>query len=319
MPYQNTVSSGKSASLRTSEDESHPEFSQAYENLWAPKRCPEPDFDKCTADLDTIDPFAKRAVKNMTMASFLSAHPTHDGSDGPTSTDLNFSLRNFLVASPADDPNALYARVAVKEGRALPGYIPNLPQRTVTEGEASLEIEPRQSQLQFTTHPYLSRAHVDMWALKQGLERDYYDTLEAHAAETIDPFAEQAIEDIATARLQTHNVDSTLMDLDFSLRNFATVSPADDPNALFAKEGHAWLQSKEDFEGVKRQIWAQRKTYGNQQGTKLGSRWTYLQAIVCPSLGLFSENYYFLFEKTHNFSFSFFRLSLKPFLKDVAE
>lgn len=196
MPYQNILASGKSASFRTPEAKSHPEFSQAHQNLWALKQHLEPDFDmrnKFTAD--TIDPSAKQAVKNMTMASFLSAHPTHNISDGPTSTDLNFSLRNFLVASPADDPNALYARVAVKEGRALPGYIPNLPQRTVSESEASLETETRQSQLQFTTHPYLSQAHVDMWTLKQRLERDYYGALEAHAAETIDPFAEQAIED----------------------------------------------------------------------------------------------------------------------------
>lgn len=218
MPYQNTVSSGKSASFRTPENKNHPEFSQAYENQWAPKRRLETDFDKCTTDLDTIDPSAKRAVKNMTMASFLSAHPTHDGSDDPTSTDLNFSLRHFLVASPADDPNALYARIAVKEGRALPGYIPNLPQRTVTESEASLEIESHQSQLQFTTDPYLSRVHVDMWALKQGLERDYYNTLQAHAAETIDPFAERAIEGIAIARSQTYNVDPIFIDPDFSLR-----------------------------------------------------------------------------------------------------
>lgn len=226
MPYH-TVSSGEPATIDRSEAKSHPEFSQAHEDF---KQRLETDYSiqkRYTAT--TIDPFAERVVTSMEMAKFLNTHSTHDGSDDPTSTDLNFSLRNFLVASPADDPNALFARIAVKEGRVFPGYIPNLPQRTVSESEA------RQS---FTTHPRLSHAHMDMWTLKQGLERNYYDMLEAHPAETVDPFAELAVEEISTTgptKAPMGNPDSTSMDLDFSLRNFVNTSPADDPNALFAR------------------------------------------------------------------------------------
>lgn len=56
---------------------------------------------------------------------------------GPLLEDLNYSLRNFAAANPADDPNALFARIAVREGRSTqPGYIPSLPEpRRFSEGK----------------------------------------------------------------------------------------------------------------------------------------------------------------------------------------
>lgn len=262
MPYHTVVSS-KPASIDTPEAKSHPEFSQAHEDLWTLKQRLETDYNmqkRYTAA--TTDPFAERAVTNMKMASFLNTHPTHDGPDDSTSTDLNFSLRNFLVASPADDPNALFARIAVKEGRVLPGYIPNLPQRTAPENEA------RQS---FTSHPHLSHAHANMWTLKQGLGRDYYDMLEAHPSEIVNPFAELAADDIATtgpAKAQPMgNPDPTSIDLDFSLRNFVTISPADDPNALFARiavKGGCALRSYGEGGNANIYVDSEKEMCGNQ-------------------------------------------------------
>lgn len=245
MPYH-TIVSGGPASIDTPETKSYSEFSRAYKDLWTPKQRLETDYDMQNRHTATTpDSFVERAVKNMEMAKFLNTHPTHDGSDDPTSTDLNFSLRNFLVASPADDPNALFARIAVKEGRTLPGCIPNLPQRTVLESEAR---HP------FTTHPHLSHAHVNMWTLKQGLERDYYDILKAHPTETVNPFVELAVEHITTtepAKAQpTGNPDPTSTDLDLNLSNCFTIGPAGDPNSLFAriavKEGRALRSYGED-------------------------------------------------------------------------
>lgn len=51
--------------------------------------------------------------------------------------DLSYSLRNFVVVDPVDDPNTLFARIAVKEGLAMrPGCVPSLPEpRRFLKGE----------------------------------------------------------------------------------------------------------------------------------------------------------------------------------------
>lgn len=81
----------------------------------------------------SIDPVAGQAVKNMALSRFLFAPPT---TDQPQPEDLGYSLRNFLTVNMLDDPNMLSARIAVKEGHVLPGYIPSLPESgRVLEGE----------------------------------------------------------------------------------------------------------------------------------------------------------------------------------------
>lgn len=81
----------------------------------------------------SIDPVAEQAVKNMALSRFQFAPPT---TDQPQPEDLGYSLRNFLTVNMLDDPNMLSARIAVKEGHVLPGYIPSLPEsRRVLEGE----------------------------------------------------------------------------------------------------------------------------------------------------------------------------------------
>lgn len=42
--------------------------------------------------------------------------------------DFSHSIHNFLTVSPVDDPNVLFARIAVKGGCVRPGYVPPLPQ-----------------------------------------------------------------------------------------------------------------------------------------------------------------------------------------------
>lgn len=51
--------------------------------------------------------------------------------------DLSYSLRNFVVVDPVDDPNTLFARIAVKGGLAMrPGCVPSLPEpRRFLKGE----------------------------------------------------------------------------------------------------------------------------------------------------------------------------------------
>lgn len=92
----------------------------------------------------SIDPVAEQAVKNMALSRFLFAPPTTDQPQPPE--DLGYSLRNFLTVNMLDDPNVLSARIAVKEGHVLPGYIPSLPESgRVLEGEEAELSSERES------------------------------------------------------------------------------------------------------------------------------------------------------------------------------
>lgn len=45
--------------------------------------------------------------------------------------DFGYSLRNFMVVDPVLDANALYARIAVREGHAMVGHACTLPQQSL--------------------------------------------------------------------------------------------------------------------------------------------------------------------------------------------
>lgn len=96
-----------------------------------------------------IDPVAQQAVANMDITRFV--QPTNPADQistaensreslfpaGPPPEDLNYCLRDFLVVNPVRDPNAVFARIAVKERRTVAGYVPLIPspRRIVTESE----------------------------------------------------------------------------------------------------------------------------------------------------------------------------------------
>lgn len=109
-----------------------------------------------------VDLVAKQAVANMAETRFASAQPirSHQNNQGTVTSmdevtrrppfharsapeDLGFSLRNFVTANPVDDPNVLYARIAVRGGYVLPGSIPTLPQpkRVLEREEADMSSE----------------------------------------------------------------------------------------------------------------------------------------------------------------------------------
>lgn len=72
-----------------------------------------------------IDQFSQQAVSGTNISRFMQP-------SGPTShprsplEDLNYSLRRFIVAGPAQDANVVYARIMIKEGHAAAGHIPAL-------------------------------------------------------------------------------------------------------------------------------------------------------------------------------------------------
>lgn len=83
-----------------------------------------------------VNPVAQQAVLNMDITRFV--QPADSASQTPApSVDLGYSLRNFLVVNPVRDPNVVYARIAVREGRTQVGYVPPMPQlrRVRTESE----------------------------------------------------------------------------------------------------------------------------------------------------------------------------------------
>lgn len=163
MSYQNTstlIPTGEAMTtlINTPEAKSHPQFSQVHEDLWALKQALERDhYDSPEGyAAKTIDPFVKQAVKDMTIASFIGTKLAYGGSNDPTSTDLGFSLRNFLAASPVDDPNALFGRLAEREGRAQASYILPLsqPRRTPEVKDTEMEVgQEEQGPSEFTYLP----------------------------------------------------------------------------------------------------------------------------------------------------------------------
>lgn len=82
--------------------------------------------------LRSIDPVAWQAVAGMDISLFMQPALGLSGnhvSGFSHAEDLNYSLRNFVAADPVQDPNALYARIAVREGRTMAGFVPALPDR----------------------------------------------------------------------------------------------------------------------------------------------------------------------------------------------
>lgn len=92
---------------------------------------------------------ARQAVSHIALTRFTNVQRNHShGTDATLpeetgSEDLSFSLRNFVTVNLIDDPNVLFARIAVKEGRVLAGYIPPLPQLRIAEEseEANVGLE----------------------------------------------------------------------------------------------------------------------------------------------------------------------------------
>lgn len=116
---------------------------EAPTNEWLSRQCLENDFrahERRSARV--VNPVAQQAVLGMDITRFV--QPTNSASRiSAPSEDLGYSLRNFLVVNPVRDPNVVYARIAVREGRTQAGYVPPMPQsrrmRTESEVEQSSE------------------------------------------------------------------------------------------------------------------------------------------------------------------------------------
>lgn len=101
-----------------------------------------------------IDPVAQQIVGGMNISRFVKLQPS-DGfgliSNAPSrplfyagapQEDLTFSLRNFVAVDPVQAANVVYTRVAIKEGCAMAGYVPALPQpRRVIKNEEATASE----------------------------------------------------------------------------------------------------------------------------------------------------------------------------------
>lgn len=135
-----------------------PQFLQHYVDKWACQQSLERDYEnhrKISAK--TVDLVAERAVIDMPLTRFeFTPLPTtgldpivKDGTSEPLfrsallAEDLSYSLRNFLVVDPVDGPDALFARIAVKEDYAMLGYVPPLPElgRSLEGEKAEMDSE----------------------------------------------------------------------------------------------------------------------------------------------------------------------------------
>lgn len=110
-------------------------------NEWLSRQCLENDYrahERRSARM--VNPVAQRAVLGMDITRFV--QPTNSASriSAPsTADDLGYSLRNFLAVNPVCDPNVVYARIAVREGRTQVGYVPPMPQPRCMKTESEVE------------------------------------------------------------------------------------------------------------------------------------------------------------------------------------
>lgn len=138
-------SDGRATNNTALEDTSHtaPQWLQARADQWIRHESLKNDYHvhkrECAR---AVDPVAQKAVAGMDISCFvqptttLSPVPAENRASGLPSLfhagsppeDLNYSLRNFVAADPVEDPNVLYARIAVRQGRTMAGFVPALPQ-----------------------------------------------------------------------------------------------------------------------------------------------------------------------------------------------
>lgn len=117
---------------------------EAPTNEWLSRQCLENDYRRQERRSARVaNPVAQQAVLDMDITRFF-VQPTNSSSASQTSAteeDLGYSLRNFLVVNPVRDANVVYARIAVREGRTQPGYVPPMPQSRGTKTESEVEEE----------------------------------------------------------------------------------------------------------------------------------------------------------------------------------
>lgn len=156
-----TSSTTTPLSATTHPDGTRSQLEQSCADKWlCRKGLEKEDYTHKRRSIRNADPVAERAVTDIPLARFelTRATPITDNLNptreiGPRQSlfhaslppeDLSYSLRNFVTVNPVDDPNVLFARVAVAEGRATPGYVPPLPPpKRITRNEQGGARRPR--------------------------------------------------------------------------------------------------------------------------------------------------------------------------------
>lgn len=116
---------------------------EAPTNEWLSRQCLENEYrmqERRSARV--VNPVAQQAVLAMDITRFVQP-PTNSASriSSAPEEDLGYSLRNFLVVNPVRDPNVVYARIAVREGRTQAGYVPPMPKLRGRKTESEVEEE----------------------------------------------------------------------------------------------------------------------------------------------------------------------------------
>lgn len=148
-PAAGLTSSSHGLPTTSNADAIEAEYLEASASEWSNHQRIENDYDahrwRCAR---TVDPVAQQAVMDMDIIRFVGPAPPSQAPVEDTTReslfpadlpleDLSYSMRNFLVVNPVRDSQAVIARIAVKEGRAVAGYVPSLPQprRILTDSE----------------------------------------------------------------------------------------------------------------------------------------------------------------------------------------